>query len=363
MYQLLEKRKSRFQPYVYNNFLFTGTKEQLFITETNNISNINTLDIPNCMPGFSSWHNLVFLWITPQYPKPEFTLKLDLANYLVYQMPLENFLVISNIENGRLLFMNYENNIEYIGGYDINSSSILWQTENKNRFTLLLSNEKFFSRDTIESSFYCESILSGERFWTFDLKSLPKYVHYEGDKTEEITKVIGVFNKLVWLSTKGNCIISLDIESGDLRNFIEWKVDENTVSPDAHSALLHYEKGEIHILNTDYYTIISAETGKVILNVKQIEFSNELPLYRRFFTRLYGDLMCFSCHLKSTGKDFIGIFNIANQKLEWIYEMQLEFIKGKGMAFLPPSSIPQISNNKLFIMDSEGVIYIFEKEV
>jgi outer membrane protein assembly factor BamB len=356
MYQLLEKKKSRFQPYVYSNFLFTGTKEKFFITSTDDIEGIVVLDIANATPHIQGCNDFVFVRINPQYPTKEFTLKLDLTNYLVNQMPLANFLVISNIENGKLLYMNYENNLEYMGGYDVSSNAILWQKENKNRFPLLISNGKVFSRDTINSFFYCESILTGERFWTFDLKSLPKYVHYDGDKTEEVTKVIGVFNKLVWFSTKGNLIIALDLENGELKHTIEWEVDESGISPVSDKAHLHSESGKIYLLSQDYYTIINASSGEIELKIKHEEFCPELFKYRRFITALRGDKICFMCNLKGPKQFVIGIFNIINSTLEWIYEMPLE----KG-AFLPASSIPLLSNDKLFILDSEETIYIFEK--
>ena len=62
------------------------------------------------------------------------------------------------------------------------------------------------------------------------------------------------------------------------------------------------------------------------------------------------------CNLKGPPQYHIGIFNITDSTLEWICEMPLE----KG-TFLPASSIPQLSNGKLFILDSEETIYIFEK--
>ena len=57
------------------------------------------------------------------------------------------------------------------------------------------------------------------------------------------------------------------------------------------------------------------------------------------------------------GSGIVGAYNIQTEKIDWLHDM--EFANG---IFFPAGEAPKLDEDRLYVLDSEGTLHIFEKE-
>ncbi len=243
---------------------------------------------------------------------------------------------------------------------------IMFDLENPKNITIISDDNDLTYRIILEDKIFCNKkrnliiaiSYEGKDLFTFDTFSLPTYLYQGGPKKDEINKFIGLSGKLLWLTTKGNRIISLNADSGELVNYLDWKIEEGEFFvPRSSEASLNENKTHIFILSA-YFVVINALNGKIELKLKVKDFFNSLANHVVVNTKLQGQYISFSASAEHSGiVKYIGLFNILNYQLDWFYEMEFN-----DKTFIPAGQVPQLAGDKLYILDSGHTLHIFEKE-
>ena len=236
-----------------------------------------------------------------------------------------------------------------------------------------------FKTNKLESCIECHSIQNhkiGNQYkkWKFTLSELGQWTDQEGQVHDyEVQHFVGVSNNLIWIFLKRGLFIALDINTGSLKYKFEGvhasnkegEVDEYLGEKDIYhfffrtKYILDQEKGRIIGFNADRYYEIDLTMDKLI-------------------PRLYGMLDQFQ--KLGVGKYDIGYTPVLrNDKLYFLMIEQGRFgvfdtISKKIIYVSDPININpengkwaelreiQVSENKLYILASDNVLHIFEKE-
>lgn len=191
---------------------------------------------------------------------------------------------------------------------------------------------------------------TGEERWSFHLTALPSFLYQGEPITDYVTRLIGVNENTIWLCTKGNRIVGIDINSGAMVHFVEW-VKEDFVPRSAEANL--NEDGTLIYLLSEFFCIINASNGNIIRKEK----IPALKDYRVVNTAYKNNYIYFSACMRASGQTrFIGIFDVVNQNVLWFYDMGFD-----NRAFLPAGKVPQPVGDNLFIIDSEHILYQFNR--
>jgi hypothetical protein len=239
------------------------------------------------------------------------------------------------------------------GLYHFEDKGILW-----------LNNLKVFGQNIrINNHFYHRqghvflkslSLLTGEYEWEVDLGKYCTFVQDRETKQGGISSIVGVYQGKLWLMCANRRLVGLCLKTGavlvnvwlgDLRTELQGLVilcqpifDEST--------------NTFIFCTYKYYFTIDVQT----LSINQFQ---QIPFEERADNletqTIYDGLVYFTGqHFLSndTYESHVGVYNPKTNVILWSYGINAII-----------NQAPQVSDGKLYVLDTDGTLHIFEKEV
>ena len=218
------------------------------------------------------------------------------------------------------------------------------------------------------------NFLSGQFLWEFSLSSLGKGKDYNTDEEfdYEVEQFVGIYNNILWVYIERGGFIGLDIQTGELKHRILGipkgnllgKVDSYVDSEEFYifyraKFILDDKKGVIIGLIADRFFEIDLNKEKITpmlygmwdkmekMNLKKYGVSGN--------TSLQGDLLYFY-----NDKELqFGILDINTKEI--IYVSEPIAVVERDDSFTRLRDL-KVSENKVYILDSNHTLHIFERE-
>ena len=230
---------------------------------------------------------------------------------------------------------------------------------NSRIFKFLEWKEKLFfkNKNTIQAI----EIYTGQFLWEFPLSSLGKWKNsWDEERDFEVYKLIGIYNNILWAFIEIGGFIGLDIKTGELKY---------------HISEYHMGKESKLFFRSDYY--LDNERGK-IFGLAHIFIEIDLNQAPPFVTQ-YGLQEEFEKYNIKKANDIAEDFVVQDNLLYFYLAEQLRFgvldINTKEIIYVsePIAGVERddcftqlkdlkVSENKVYILDSNHTLHIFERE-
>ena len=216
------------------------------------------------------------------------------------------------------------------------------------------------------------NFLSGQFLWEFSLSSLGKWKNpYTDEEIDfQVRRFIGIYNGIFWVFLNAEGFIGLDIETGELKYRI----------PEYHQAIgktstssYDHSKG---FFRSDY--LLNSEKGKILGLAVDVFIEIDLTQEPPFVTQ-YGLQEEFEKYNIKKANDTAEDFVVQDNLLYFYLAEQLRFglldINTKEIIYVSePIAVVEredcftqlkdlkVSENKVYILDSNNTLHIFERE-
>ncbi len=207
---------------------------------------------------------------------------------------------------------------------------------------------------------------SGEVLWTFDLPLRPR-----SGEPDNLDKVLGIAQGLLWICTRWYRLIALNLETGKpVHQFSGGWFDEdhsNYIVLDSLGWCFFREAEKTIVLISNFgVQILDAATAKIIEGYSFSEVDPQGIGAFEYFdaARLYGDCLTFIAqrHREAHGYRCAGIFDLKARRFIWIGDIiSLEEKMSTGNHLIAQFPL-QMEGNRLYIKDAENTLHIYQKE-
>ena len=215
------------------------------------------------------------------------------------------------------------------------------------------------------------NFLSGQFLWEFSLASLGKWKNsWDEERDFEIRHFIGIYNGIIWAFIEIGGFIGLDIETGELKYHIP-EYDEAIGKTSTSS----YDDSK-GFFRSDY--LLNSEKGKILGLAVDVFIEIDLIQEPPFVTQ-YGLQEEFEKHNIKKANDTAEDYVIQDNLLYFYLAEQLRFgildINTKEIIYVSePIAVVErddsftrlrdlkVSENKVYILDSNHTLHIFERE-
>ena len=218
------------------------------------------------------------------------------------------------------------------------------------------------------------NFLSGQFLWEFPLASLGKGKDYSTDEEfdYEVEQFVGIYNNILWVYIERGGFIGLDIQTGELKHRILGipkgnllgKVDSYVDSEEFYifyraKFILDEKKGIIIGLIADRFFEIDLNKEKVTPMLYGMWDKMEKMNLKKYGvngnTSLQGDLLYFY-----NDKELqFGVLDINTKEI--IYVSEPIAVVERDDCFTQLKDL-KVSENKVYILDSNHTLHIFERE-
>ena len=211
------------------------------------------------------------------------------------------------------------------------------------------------------------SIQKKEHLWEFSLASLGKWKNsWDEERYFEVYKLIGIYNNIFWAFIELGGFIGLDIETGELKYHI----------PEYHQAIGKTICKGKDFFRSDYF--LNSEKGKILGMAMDVFIEIDLTQEPPFVTQ-YGLQEEFEKYNIKKANDTAGSYVVQDNLLYFYLAEQLRFgildINTKEIIYISePIAVVErddsftqlkdlkVSENKVYILDSNHTLHIFERE-
>ena len=243
------------------------------------------------------------------------------------------------------------------GIYDFEKKKILFEATSWLGRSII---DKYIFRD-FKKKIACRKIDSDSILWEFPLSSLGKWKNsWDEERDFEVYKLIGIYNNIFWAFIEIGGFIGLDIKTGELK----YRISE-----------YHMGKESKLFFRSDYY--LDNERGK-IFGLAHIFIEIDLNQDPPFVTQ-YGLQEEFEKYNIKKANDTAEDFVVQDNLLYFYLAEQLKFgvldINTKEIIYVSePIEVGErddsftqlkdlkVSENKVYILDSNHTLHIFERE-
>ena len=206
---------------------------------------------------------------------------------------------------------------------------------------------------------------SGEVLWTFDLPLRPR-----SGEPDNLGKVLGIAQGLLWICTRWYRLIALDLETGKpVHQFSGGWFDEdhsNYIVLDSLGWCFFREAEKNIVLISNFgVQILDAATAKIIEGYSFSEVDPQGIGAFEYFdaARLQGDYFTFIAErpYESYGTGWAGVFDLKARKLLWTDEVTPKEKRTKGLHLVITRPV-YYAGNKIYVLDNSDTLYIYRKE-
>ena len=206
---------------------------------------------------------------------------------------------------------------------------------------------------------------SGEVLWTFDLPLCPR-----SGEPDNLGKVLGIAQGLLWICTRWFRLIALDLETGKpVHLFSGGWFDEDhsnyTVLDGLGWCFFREAEKTIVLISNLGVQILDAATAKIIEGYSFSEVDPQGIGAFEYFdaARLQGDYFTFIAErpYESYGTGWAGVFDLKARKLLWTDEVTPKEKRTKGLHLVITRPV-YYAGNKIYVLDNSNTLYIYRKE-
>ena len=249
------------------------------------------------------------------------------------------------------------------GIYDFEKKEILFEATSWLGRSII---DKYIFRD-FKKKIACRKIDSDSILWEFPLSSLGKWKDsYTDEEIDfQVRRLIGIYNNILWVFLNAEGFIGLDIETGELKYRI----------PEYHQAIGKTICKGKDFFRSDYF--LNSEKGKILSMAIDVFIEMDLTQEPPFVTQ-YGLQEEFEKY-NIKGKDTSTKYAVQDNLLYFYLAEQLRFgildINTKEIIYVSdPIAVVErddsftrlrdlkVSENKVYILDSNHTLHIFERE-
>ena len=212
---------------------------------------------------------------------------------------------------------------------------------------------------------FCRLDYSGEVLWTFDFPLCPR-----SGEPDDLDKVLGIAQGLLWICTRWFRLIALDLETGKpVHQFSGGWFDEdhsNYIILDSLGWCFFREAEKTIVLISNLgVQILDAATAKIIEGYSFSEVDPQGIGAFEYFdaARLQGDYFTFIAErpYESYGTGWAGVFDLKARKLLWTDEVTPKEKRTKGLHLVITRPV-YYAGNKIYVLDNSDTLYIYRKE-
>ena len=257
--------------------------------------------------------------------------------------------------------LDREGNLMVLGDIDRSAISVF---SNEYIYTYIYKKNKIYDDVMSIRAF---SIQEKEHLWEFSLASFGKWKNsWDEERYFEVYKLIGIYNNIFWAFIELGGFVGLDIETGELKYHIP-EYDEaigKTIC-----------KGK-DFFRSDYF--LNSEKGKILGMAIDVFIEMDLTQEPPFVTQ-YGLQEEFEKYNIKKANDTAGSYVVQDNLLYFYLAEQLKFgildINTKEIIYVSePIAVGErddsftrlrdlkVSENKVYILDSNHTLHIFERE-
>ena len=206
---------------------------------------------------------------------------------------------------------------------------------------------------------------SGEVLWTFDLPLRPR-----SGEPDNLDKVLGIAQGLLWICSRWYRLIALDLETGKpVHQFSGGWFDEdhsNYIVLDSLGWCFFREAEKTIVLISNFgVQILDAATAKIIEGYSFSEVDPQGIGAFEYFdaARLQGDYFTFIAErpYESYGTGWAGVFDLKARKLLWTDEVTPKEKRAKGLHLVITRPV-YYAGNKIYVLDNSDTLHIYRKE-
>ena len=212
---------------------------------------------------------------------------------------------------------------------------------------------------------FCRLDYSGEVLWTFNLPLCPR-----SGKPDDLDKVLGIAQGLLWICTRWYRLIALDLETGKpVYLFSGGWFDEdhsNYIILDSLGWCFFREAEKTIVLISNFgVQILDATTAKIIEGYSFSEVDPQGIGAFEYFdaARLQGDYFTFIAErpYESYGTGWAGVFDLKARKLLWTDEVTPKEKRTKGLHLVITRPV-YYAGNKIYVLDNSNTLHIYQKQ-
>lgn len=212
---------------------------------------------------------------------------------------------------------------------------------------------------------FCRLDYSGEVLWTFDLPLCPR-----SGEPDDLDKVLGIAQGLLWICTRWFRLIALDLETGKpVHQFSGGWFDEDhsnyTVLDGLGWCFFREAEKTIVLISNLGVQILDAATAKIIEGYSFSEVDPQGIGAFEYFdaARLQGDYFTFIAErpYESYGTGWAGVFDLKARKLLWTDEVTPKEKRTKGLHLVITRPV-YYAGNKIYVLDNSNTLHIYKKQ-
>ena len=212
---------------------------------------------------------------------------------------------------------------------------------------------------------FCRLDYSGEVLWTFNLPLCPR-----SGKPDDLDKVLGIAQGLLWICTRWYRLIALDLETGKpVHLFSGGWFDEDhsnyTILDSLGWCFFREAEKTIVLISNFGVQILDATTAKIIEGYSFSEVDPQGIGAFEYFdaARLQGDYFTFIAErpYESYGTGWAGVFDLKARKLLWTDEVTPKEKRTKGLHLVITRPV-YYAGNKIYVLDNSNTLYIYQKQ-
>ena len=278
---------------------------------------------------------------------------------------------LNTLSKNTILLYQYINELFTISLYSLIDDSINLIKEKIDLWNLYRNADLLYFYDKSKVNIKSLSLLTLEYLWEANLSGRKHIINNEKYETKLI-EILGVYENylLVWL--EGDRLISIDTNNGNILYEIlpfEGLLDVNGFQLwDFKNLFLEQETGKIIMLNKLFYYEIEIKTQKVDV-LKSFYTGNAYGLGRlpnmpepptdiTFKKAVYTKDYIYFMGGYTFATNIVGVFNRKTYNIDWQESINLtETDKFNNLKDI------QYADNKIYVLDTEGTLRIFEKQL
>ncbi|MDZ7900772.1 MAG: hypothetical protein U5N85_22430 [Arcicella sp.] len=198
--------------------------------------------------------------------------------------------------------------------------------------------------------------------WQTDLSGRKYLDIWQEEKEVKIQRIIGIYENQLLVVFSNDELISLDTNTGEVlwetKDFIKINLPDRRSISQFRFVYWHIENGKMYQLDGNVYYSIDLYSQKVEILWKDEKQENFITITHKTYTTEY--IYFTGSYNQLLQPHLVGVFNRKLLKVEWVHDINLSIDPKMGY---PPSlnQPPQVSENKLYVLDTGGTLHIFEK--
>lgn len=341
MYRLVQKLNAGFwyNPVLCNRYLIANKKDKTVrVYEADGLNELKEL-LPNDITYITHYENNLFI------SNETDTFLFDLKNLSNEGIIMSGIRVLPAFINNQFIFSNFQTdaglkisrynykNLSSEELFDYQIGRDVLGIDNK----LVFTEKSFFAR-----KIFCIDQSTGQKYWELDVSIIGQNV---SDGKEVKGKIVGSLmakNEVLFVAITNSKLIKIDTNTGN----ISWERGST-------NHLLQLSGDKIINVDMGHYREISPETGETLI---EYEMKHEYQEHGFTFSGPLGAFTVIDTHVfivHAMGSK-MGCINRSTGKIDWSVEV------GEGKVTLPHA--PIIYQDRLYVLDDEGTLHVFERE-